>query len=152
MQAQQSVAGNRVAIGKQEFYEGAALALLLRGGGELTVRYEPPFFVLNGRFLAHLKYSTKVRIPWGFTFVPDEQLLLREKSQTQRLVIGLVCGSDGIAALASDDYFGIARARASSVHIACYRQHGEHYAVGGPDGQLARKVPPLAWKRILNTT
>jgi hypothetical protein len=136
-------------IKKQEFYEGAALHLLARGGGITSIRYEPPLFVVNNRLLIHLKYSTRGRSPWGFTFTPDEQLLLQHRATDCSIVIGLICGADGVAAFSYDSYCSVASSRNSAVHIACYRQHGEHYEVNGPDGTLEGKVAPSDWQRIL---
>jgi hypothetical protein len=140
-----------MAIKKQEFYEGAALHLLARGGGISNIRYEPPLFLLNDGLLILLKYSTRVRSPWGFTFMLAEQVLLAERAPQSRIVIGLICGADGVAAISFDDYRSIAAVRKSAVHIACYRKHGEHYEVNGPDGSLCGKVAPSNWGRILNT-
>ena len=85
-------------IQKQEFYEGAALHLLARSGRITALRYDPPFFMLNNHLLVLLKYSTRGRSPWGFTFTPDEQALLKAGGVKSRIVIGLVCGADGVAA------------------------------------------------------
>ncbi|MDA9405169.1 hypothetical protein [Bradyrhizobium sp. CCBAU 45389] len=138
-----------MAIKKQEFYEGAALHLIIRSGRVKSIRYDPPFFFLNERMIVLLKYSTKVRSPWGFTFTEDEQQRLSFMSGKQRTVIGLVCGADGIVALPYDSYSTIASARAASAYVSCYRDHGEHYQVSGPDGILKRKVPPSSWQRLL---
>jgi hypothetical protein len=135
-------------IKKQEFYEGAALHLLARTGRITGLRYEPPFFTLNSSVLVLLKYSTKGRSPWGFTFTSDEQALLKAGS-TLRIVIGLVCGADGVAAFSYDDYLGIAALREGAVHIGCHRRHKEHYEISGPDGTLDWKIAPSAWRRIL---
>lgn len=86
-----------MAIKKQEFYEGAALHLLARQGGIRSIRYQPPFFLINDRLTALLKYSTRGRSPWGFTFMPDEQALLKKVSSNHAVMIGLICGSDGVA-------------------------------------------------------
>ena len=138
-----------MAIKKQEFYEGAALHLLARSGGIRSIRYEPPFFVVNDHLLVLLKYSTRSRSPWGFTFTSDEQILLHGRASEFKTVIGLVCGADGVAAFSYDAYCSVAALKGGAVHIACYRQHGEHYEVNGPDGRLNRKVPPSNWQRIL---
>ena len=138
-----------MAIKKQEFYEGAALYLLARSGGITGLRYEPPLFVVNDRLLVRLKYSTRGRSPWGFTFIPDEQELLQNRASELKTVIGLICGADGVVALTYDAYRSIAAPRKSAVHIACYRKHGEHYEVNGPDGRLDGKVAPSNWQRIL---
>lgn len=134
---------------KQDFYEGAALYGLARTSQISSILYEPPFFVLNGRLSLHLKYSTRARSPWGFAFTPDEQLLLQERATRSRIVIGLICGADGVATLTYEDYLSVAARRSSAVHIACYRKHAEHYEVNGPDGRLSRKVAPSSWQRIL---
>lgn len=138
-----------MAIKKQEFYEGAALHLLARSGRITEIRYEPPLFVVNNRFQILLKYSTKGRSPWGFTFTPDEQSLLRSKASKLDTVIGLICGADGVAVVTLDAYREIAAFKTSAIHVACYRGHGEHYEVAGPNGTLDRKVPPSLWQRLL---
>jgi len=138
-----------MAIKKQEFYEGAALHLLARSGGITSVRYEAPFFLLNNRIFVHLKYSTRGRSPWGFTFTPGEQVLLRNRASRSSIVIGLICGSDGVAAFSYDAYRTIAAPRKSAVHIACYREHGAHYGVNGPDGALDEKIAPSDWRQLL---
>lgn len=139
-----------MAIKKQEFYEGAALHRLARAGGIAGIRYQAPFFLVNDHVLVYLKYSTKGRSPWGFTFTPDEQETLQRSASEFKLVIGLVCGADGVAAFSYDAYRSVAAARKSAVHIACYRRHGEHYEVNGPDGTLDGKVSPSKWLRILD--
>lgn len=138
-----------MAIRKQEFYEGAALHILARAGRIANIRYEAPFFRLNGDVLVLLKYCTKSRSPWGFTFTHDEQAILRLKGDQHRTFIGLVCGSDGVVSIKYEDFLSVASPRMSSLHIACYRQHGKHYQVNGPDGGLLGKVAPSTWQRIL---
>jgi hypothetical protein len=138
-----------MAIKKQEFYEGAALHLLARTGGITTVRYEAPFFILNSHLLIYLKYSTRGRSPWGFTFMPDEQVLLQTRASKFEVMIGLICGADGVAALSYQGYNRIATVRRSAVHVACYRKHSEYYDVNGPDGRLDEKIAPSNWRKIL---
>jgi hypothetical protein len=139
-----------VAIQKQEFYEGAALHRLIRAGHLATIRYEPPFFHINDSMYVTLKYSTRTRSPWAFTFMPAEQALLDATAANACLYIGLVCGSDGVVALNYRDLRPLAAPRATAVHVSCYRGHGQHYEVNGPDGRLSRKVAPSDWGRILS--
>jgi hypothetical protein len=73
-----------MAIKKQEFYEGAALHLIARSGHIKSVQYESPFFFLNDRITLLLKYSTKNRSPWGFTFTEEEQRQLLTKATPER--------------------------------------------------------------------
>lgn len=138
-----------MAIKKQEFYEGAALHLLARTGTIARILYDAPFFILNDQLYVLLKYSTKGRSPWGFTFTVDEQVCLRRRSLTAEIAIGLVCGADGVVALRYGAYSTVATPRNTPIHISCYRRHGEHYEVNGPDGTLGRKIAPLSWRKIL---
>lgn len=140
-----------MAIKKQEFYEGAALHLLARNGGITSIRYESPLFVVNNQLLVLLKYSTKGRSPWGFTFTTDEQTVLQSKASERKIVIALICGADGVASFNYDEYISVATPRNSAIHIACYRQHGEHYEINGPDGTLDGKVAPSNWQRLLES-
>jgi hypothetical protein len=140
-----------MAIKKQEFYEGAALYLLARTGRSVCLRYEAPFFVINDDLFVYLKYSTKCRSPWGFTFTTEEQFLLQSMGDEHKIVIGLVCGADGVAAFRYESYRSIAAPRESSLHIACYRRHREHYEVNGPDGCLDGKVARSNWLKMLET-
>lgn len=138
-----------MAIKKQDFYEGAALYLLARTGGITRIQYDAPFFVLNDYLLVRLKYCTKSRSPWGFTFGKDEQEILARRAAGSETVIGLICGADGVVACSYDEYTAIAAPRQSAVHIACYRRHAQHYEISGPDGTLDGKVAPSNWLRIL---
>ena len=138
-----------MAIKKQEFYEGAALHVLARSNKVTAIRYESPLFIVNDSLLLLLKYSTRGRSPWAFTFTPGEQLLLERGSPRARIAIGLICGADGVATFSNAAYLTIAKLRNRSVHVSCYRRHGEHYEVSGPDGRLERRIAPSQWPRIL---
>lgn len=139
-----------MAISKQEFYEGAALHRLVRGGKVERLRYDAPFFRVNDRMSVLLKYSTRSRSPWGFTFTTDEQRLLKRQEAGLRLVIGLVCGADGVAAFSYEALGRIIGTSERAAHVSCYRKHRERYEVTGPEGALANKVAPAEWNRILD--
>ncbi len=137
-------------IKKQEFYEGAALYQLIRGSsGARSIRHAPPFFIIDDSLQVHLKYSTGKRSPWGFTFVPDEQLLLQQHAHKMPLVMGLICGADGVAAMAYEDYTKVAQVKSMALRVSCRRNHREHFEVVGPDGRLPGKVAPSEWIRLL---
>jgi hypothetical protein len=136
-------------IQKQEFYEGAAIYQLIRGSSSVKVRYASPLFVFNDRLQLRLKYCTAKRSPWNFTFTPDEQALLQERSKMMPLVIGLICGSDGIAALPYEDYACIASIQDTALSVSCRRKHRERFEIGGPNGTLPGKIAPADWSNIL---
>ena len=88
-------------IRKQEFYEGAALHRL-SSSVSVIFRYASPFFILNDRLWVLLKYCTKGRSPWNFTFTAQEQAQLQTQASACSVVLGLICGDDGIAAIDID--------------------------------------------------
>lgn len=136
-------------IQKQEFYEGAALHQLIRGSNGIDIVHVPPFFIVDGSLQVHLKYSTGKRSPWGFTFIPGEQLLLQQRAQQMPLVIGLICGADGVAALPYEEFIRVAQVKSTALRVSCRRNHREHFEVGGPDGTLPGKVAPSEWVRLI---
>ena len=138
-------------IQKQEFYEGAALHQLIRGSsGRTSISHVPPFFVFGGSLQIHLKYSTAKRSPWAFTFMPEEQVLLQHRAQEMQLVIGLICGADGVVALPYDDYVRVAQVQSAALRVSCRRSHRRHFEISGPDGVLPGKVAPSDWVRLLD--
>lgn len=141
--------GPEMSIKKQDFYEGAALHLLARTNQVKSIRYDAPFYLINEELSILLKYCTRVRSPWGFTFTAEEQATLKRASAKRSLVIGLICGSDGVAAISYGSLLAVASPRQSAIHVACYRGHWEHYEVSGPDGTLSRRVSPSNWQKIL---
>ena len=74
-----------MAIKKREYYEGAALYRVICANQVDSIRYEPPFFVMNDLLSVLLKYSTKNRSPWGFTFSIEEQVLLKTRATRSRM-------------------------------------------------------------------
>lgn len=137
-------------IQKHEFYEGAALHRLVRGSTRAaSIDYLPPRFIVDDRLQLYLKYSTAKRSPWGFTFVPDEQRVLREHAAAMPLIIGLICGADGVATVPYEDYITVAAVKDVALHLACRRNHRERYEVSGPGGILPRKIAPSNWGRLL---
>ena len=139
-----------MSIKKQEFYEGAALHLLARNVDNLQLRYESPYFILNGEILVYFKYSTKGRSPWGFTLNATERKELDGCRAEYEMIVGLICGDDGVAAVSYDELSTLIDHSVDASHISCYRKHHEHYEVNGPNGTLSFKVAPSAWPRILD--
>lgn len=139
-----------MAIRKQDFYEGAAIYQLVRSGDLKSISYESQLFLLNGYLKVLLKHCTKKRSPWSFTFSIDEQDMLQSACTTHKIVLGLICGDDGIAALPVEEFAMLTHGRQNAVHVSCFRLHGQHYEIKGPNGQLESKVAPSNWLRILH--
>ncbi len=137
-----------MAIQTQDFYEGAALYRLLRRGNIHSVLWVDPFFEINKRLLVYLKHTKGKRSPWGFTLLKEESLLLKQASEKRQVIVGLVCGKDGIAAVKVKELLEVTSNGEAQAHIACHRRHNEYYEVKGPLGNLKNKVAPSEWERF----
>jgi len=137
-----------MSIQKLEFYEGAALFRLIRSLGAVHVRIDDGVVFLNDQIRLYLKYCTRTRSPWSFTFSSTERHAIASQVAEMPLYIGLVCGSDGVAAMERQDYLEVAGGGESPIAISCARRYDEHYSVSGPAGVLARKIAPSAWNKI----
>lgn len=137
-----------MSIRKLEFYEGAALFRLIRSLGAVHVRMDNGVVVLDDYSRLYLKYCTRTRTPWSFTFSSAERRAIASHADEIPLYIGLICGSDGVAAMERQDYLEVAGRGESSIAISCARRHDRHYSISGPAGVLAKKIAPSAWSRI----
>lgn len=138
-----------MAIRKMEYYEGAALYRLIRSLGEVRIRVDEGAVVLDGKIRVYLKYCTRTRSPWSFTFSAAERRAFDSHAATIPVLIGLICGSDGVAALEYGDYLAVAGSGTSQIAISCVRRYDKHYTVSGPICELDKKVAPSAWNKVL---
>jgi hypothetical protein len=135
-------------IDKLEFYHGAALVRVIEDSRCETISKHPSGYrVNNGRILA-IKYSTKARTPWGFTFSGEDISRLDAASaEFGESAIALVCGGDGICAFSWA--IGANLLGGSPGRIAAKRGFAGCYAVSGPAGELKGKVAMNRWPAIV---
>ena len=133
---------------KLEFYHGAALVRLIEDPRCQTIgRHTYGYHVNKTRFIA-IKYSTKARSPWGFTFSQNDIVRLRAtEKEFGHCVIAFVCGGDGVCGLPWTvvvDLLGNAPGG-----ISAKRAFAGCYAVSGPAGMLKGKVAMNRWPSIV---
>jgi hypothetical protein len=135
-------------IEKLEFYHGAALVRVIEDGRcEAITKHECGYCVNQNRILA-IKYSTKTRSPWGFTFSGDDVARFEAAYKAfGDCVIALVCGGDGICAFS----WSIAATLLSNSpgRIAARRGFAGCYAISGPVGELKGKIAMNQWPSIV---
>jgi hypothetical protein len=136
-------------IQKQEFYEGAALHRLFVNCTQVHFSYSLPFFVLDSRFKIYLKYSAAARSPWRFSFSAGEQETLKNNAGDCPIFIGLICGSDGIAALPAVGFFELVPIGGATAAISCSRKHGEYFELSGPAAACSKRIAPSDWAGLI---
>lgn len=135
-------------LDKTDYYHGAAIVRLL-GDERCTSLHKKGLlgYVVNGDTFVLLKYTTKARSPWGFSFdQEDVDRCNKMASEHKQLVLGLICGGDGICALnwtQGKELLGNKAGR-----IVASRKHNHSYSVWGTVGELKRKVSISDWPRI----
>jgi hypothetical protein len=135
-------------IDKREFYHGVALIRLLEDARCQRVQKRDFGYDVNGKTFIFLKYSTKSRSPWRFSFSRDETERLNSRAGSfRKIVIVLVCGGDGICAITWREAAELLGNDAG--WISARRNFNEQYGVAGPRGKLEGKVPLGQWPSIV---
>jgi len=133
---------------KQEFYWGAAIVRLLDHPRCESLNKIAFGYLVNSTHFIVLKYSTKSRTPWQFTFGGDEiHTLANSADRYKSVVIGLVCGGDGVCAIAWNQAEKLLSGKPGSISVR--RKFHGRYGVAGPTGDLERKVSIGDWPALL---
>ncbi len=135
-------------IAKWEFYHGAVMIRLLEDKRCQTVRKDELGYIVNDRVFVFVKYTTKTRSPWRFTFGQSEiQQLDCRATSFRNIIIVLVCGGDGICAVSWCNAYRLLGNKAG--WLSARRKFNEQYAVAGQAGQLHGKVSLSEWPLIV---
>lgn len=133
---------------KQDFYWGAALVRLLDDSRCTSLTKRETGYVVNGDAFIALKYTTKSRTPWRFTFGEDEfGRLIGAAGCYRSAVIALVCGGDGICAISWTEIDSILGHQSGWVSVK--RDFHKQYGVAGSKASLDRKISVRDWPSIL---
>ncbi|MEK7089163.1 MAG: hypothetical protein AAB913_03475 [Patescibacteria group bacterium] len=137
-------------IDKLHYYHGAAIVSLLEEDGNVSVKKKGLLgYVINNEVFVFLKYTTKARSPWKFSFdQEDVDRCLNMKSEYGTIVLGLICGGDGVCALTWDETQSLLDIRPG--WISAQRKHNESYKVIGSVSKLRRKIPVGRWANIIS--
>lgn len=145
---------------KQEFYYGVAITRLLEDVrcGTLAKSKDGLGYTVNNNCFFAIKYTTKARSPWQFTFSWDEASRLNNVKDRDLKVLALVCGGDGVCALTwseiyylldFDDWMQLLEKESFSRTISIGRRFNERYAVWGTARELKRKISLNRWPQII---
>lgn len=89
----------------------------------------------------YLKYSTARLSPWNFTFAPSNLHAVHQRAGHDRVVVGLICGMDGIVGLQPMELFMLASPYADkAISIGVSRKKGHHYRVSSGAAKLPYTV------------
>jgi len=125
-------------VAARDFYQGAALSLLVRHPAYESIRpLGAGRFLLNGSIRVWLKHS-KDKSPWHFGFSPEEVASLGQDLGAQgKTFLGLVCRRDSICALDGAETaqaFDLDRAEEQILTVT--RIPERKLQVSGPGGQV----------------
>lgn len=134
-------------IKEYESYHGRVLSHLLHAASEdVTLRalteYGNGAYLINQSTVLYIKYSSKRLTPWNFSFNYAHHVdILSLHKQFGKVVLALVCGSDGIATIDLEEFQHLLGAPSEKGGwITCSRKHREMYAVKGSAGELGSKI------------
>jgi hypothetical protein len=126
-------------IDKQEFYHGVVLVRLLDDPSINSIRKREYGYIVNDNISVILKYSTKSRSPWLFSFSAYEMERIEHcRASFSKVIIALVCGGDGICAIELSELRSIGLDRSGTISVR--RNYRRHYGVGGPSCSLTHRI------------
>lgn len=136
-------------LDKSAYYHGAAVIPVLEDSRCRSIRKLSTLgYVVNDDTFLFIKYTTKARSPWRFTFDQEDiDRCARVSGEYRRLVFGFVCGGDGVCAvdwIQGRDLLGM-----KPSWIAAARKHNHSYSVWGSNGELKRKVSLGKWPALV---
>ena len=136
-------------LDKSEYYHGAAIVRLLEDERCQSIHLRKPrSYIVNNDVFVFLKYTTKGRTPWGFTFdQEDVDRCFRMATEYRKVVLGFICGGDGVCALDWQEAKNLLGGKPG--RIAASRKHDCSYSVWGTAGELKRKVPVGRWRSLV---
>lgn len=133
-------------LDKSGYYHGAAIIRALEDSRCRSVRKDGIGYIINEEIAVFIKYSTKARSPWSYTFDDEDLDRCHKMAAERRVILSLVCGGDGVCALEWNEVCILLAGK--SGRIAAGRKHNESYAVWGTAGALKGKIPVGRWPEI----
>jgi hypothetical protein len=136
-------------LDKTEYYHGAAIIRMLDDERCKSVKKRGSLgYIANDEIFIFLKYTTKARSPWGFTFdQEDVDRCTTMAHEYKGVVLGLICGGDGVCALHWPEARELLESK--SGRIAVKRKYDQSYTVWGTAGALKGKIPVKRWPLLL---
>lgn len=132
-------------LDKADYYHGAAIIRLLDDNKCYSIKKNGYLgYVVNEKVFVFLKYTTKARSPWRFSFDQEDiSRCLKMESEYESIALGLVCAGDGVCALKWEEAKNLLGGNPG--WISAKRNHNERYEVAGSSDQLDRKVSVGRW-------
>jgi len=139
-------------LDKAHYYHGAAIIRLLEDERGFSVSKKGFLgYVVNEKIFVFLKYTTKARTPWRFSFdQEDVDRCFRMSLEHEDVVLGLICGGDGVCALKWEEAKMLLDGKPGWICVK--RNHNERYGVTGSASELDRKVAVGRWPTLLSET
>lgn len=135
-------------INKGDFYHGATILKAVEDPRNICINFNKIGYIINSTNLAIIKYSTKSKSPWKFTFTNNDLAnIVDSYSSTLHIYIILVCASDGFCALKYQETLKLLNEEPGVISVR--RKFNEQYSVFGHGRQLENKISLNRWPKIL---
>lgn len=134
---------------KTEFYHGAAILRVIQDLRSFSIKKKENLgYIVNERIFIFLKFSTRGRSPWGFTFdQEDVDRCVNMENEYSLVALGLICGGDGICTLRWNEAKFLLAGKPG--RIAASRNYNKSYSVRGSAGKLKKKISSKRWPSLI---
>ncbi len=136
-------------LDKSAYYHGAAIVAVLEDSRCRSIGKKGSLgYVVNSNIFLFIKYTTKSKSPWRFTFDQEDiDRCIKMGGEYDRIVLGLVCGGDGVCGVAWEEARSMLGMKAG--WLAAARKHNQSYEVWGPENKMTRKVSLRRWPTLI---
>jgi hypothetical protein len=144
-------------INVRDPYDGIVLRRLAKYGESFQIsdlRDKAGHFCLNGDAFLLVKYSSRNRSPWRFTFKPDDlETLLNDHNQGGLFgdsYVCLVCGFNSLCVLREDEWSAVLDLKKNGQQTMVVRRRPRSsFAVSGSSGDLDQNIPASRFPELV---
>ncbi|OGU81709.1 MAG: hypothetical protein A2W11_12780 [Ignavibacteria bacterium RBG_16_35_7] len=135
-------------IDKSDYYHGTTILKVLEDNQTHQICFKNNSYLIDSSNLIFLKYTTKSKSPWRFTFSEKEIESIRSSfSDKLNIFFVLICDGDGLCALKCQELLKLLNQKTGWVAVS--RKFNKQYSVSGQNGYLEKKIPFGRWPKIL---
>ncbi len=134
-------------IDKEEFYRGAALALLLEDSRCKAIERKGRGCYMSHDVFFQIRFTTKARSPWGLSLTQTDIDRFQKNISGLNTLLVFTCGGDGICVLTWAEIGQLLDNKPGWVSIR--RKHNGQYDAKGTNGKLKYKLPKNRWPSII---
>jgi hypothetical protein len=135
-------------VDKRDYYHGATLIQAIEDTRFRSIKLKGTGYVINDQSIVYLKYTTKSKSPWRFTFSQNELSVVHSSSSDElNIFFVFICNGIGFCAVKYQELLNLLDHKPNWIAIS--RKFNAQFKVSGQIGSLVNRIPYNRWPKIL---